>query len=335
MADSLTDVKPGDLITAEMWNNLMTRLTTAEAKLTQLSVTMSLGNIIVPDLFGRKLSDAKAILADPSHQLILGIVLDALGNLINTNLSASGKLLVLNQLPAPGTRTTLGSSVSLVVAASGVTSAVTETVQPKPPIVKSVTPSPAPVGTQVTVLGANFVDPPDQNVVTIGGKATTKPTNQSSTTMLFVKVPTDISGAPVKPTDAVLKDVKVVVKNDNGTGEGKCDVGPPPAKPKAEITSIIPEGGTVGDVGVVGKSVIIKGTNLGAQPGDNEVSFDGVPAPVVSAKPEGTEIKATVPTGIDGVLPGKIRENVPVTVKVKGQEAASDAALIAIFMKGQ
>ncbi len=103
------NVKPGDLIEAAQWNALV-------AAVQALSGTVSPAGISVPSLFGLTLGNAVAILTLPTTQLAVGSIVDSLGNAVDPTLVDSKPLMVLNQVPPPGTNVLVGSGVSLVVA---------------------------------------------------------------------------------------------------------------------------------------------------------------------------------------------------------------------------
>ena len=95
---------------------------------------------------------------------------------------------------------------------------------------------------------------------------------------------------------------------------GGDDDGDPDPKPQPTITSIEPAKGEVGD------EVIIKGTNFSTTASDNNVSFNGAVATVMSAT--ATEIKTTVPaTATTGNI----------TVTIDGLDPATSSTSFEVF----
>lgn len=297
MAVTLKEVQPGDLITAALWNSLLVKFKELETKVQQLSGSIPTGMMTVPDVFGHKLSDAKAIIAMPSQQLGLGFVVDAFGKIIDPSLQASGALIVIAQAPAPGTKANPGSSVSLAVSASG-----GSTSQPPPvPKIKGFEPNPAPVGSEVLIGGEAFAANPKDNVVTFDGVPAGTPTKSTGNTLRVI-VPSGIKGAPVKPDDKTKPNVKVVVKVGDKSAEGLCDISAPLSeKPVPKIETITPSPGVVSKDKT---SITITGLNFSPDKKANFVKFSGTPKDGVNPD-TATEkqLVVAVPKEIAGFIP--------------------------------
>jgi hypothetical protein len=276
MADSLIEVKPGDLITSEMWNNLLAKLAELEKKLAELEGNVPKGLTTVPDVFGRKLSDAKAMLALPAQQLGLGFIVDSSGKIVDPTLQASAKLIVISQAPGPGTKVNPGSSVSLAVSAPITTSS---GVAPTPagPKIKGFDPEPAPVGSEVLIGGEGFAADPKDNIVTFDGVKADTPTKSTGNTLRVI-VPKGIKDAPVKPGDKTRLNVPVTVTVGNLSGEGLCDISAPISeKTPPKIDTITPPTGVV-STAQSKKTITINGANFSTDPKVNFVKFTGFPS---------------------------------------------------------
>lgn len=143
------------------------------------------------------------------------------------------------------------------------------------PFITSVSPVSGPIGTSVTITGANFGGTQGTSTVTFNGTPTT-PTSWSATGIV----------APV-PTGATTGNVVVTVGGvaSNGVSFTVAAAGPP------SITSINPTSG------LAGTSVTISGTNFGTTQGTSTVAFNGVLATATSWSDTSMSIVAAVPTG--------------------------------------
>lgn len=306
MSLNIREFRPGEIITAFDINSLVTVLQNHDAQLQQLG-SLPAGPVTVPVLFGRTLGEARAILAALSQPLTLGIVIDAFGNLVDAFASTTQSRIVLNQIPAAGSRTTAGVPVNLVVAAqsSGGGSG-----GPTPPQITSVVPNPVRVGAQLEILGQNFAVLNTDNNVRIGGVSVT-PSPLSNVGLLRVTVPTGIPGVPTVPGQPGLAGVQIVVTTAAGQATTTCTVDPPSATPVPAIGSFNPT------VGIVGNTLTITGSNFSSTAANNQIVFDGVPVPATSAS--ATQLVVTIPTTIPGLgQAGDDRQNVPVIVRVGG-----------------
>jgi IPT/TIG domain len=219
-------------------------------------------------------------------------------------------VLVLNQMPAPGTNVYAGSSVNLVVSPMPGSSIAA----PLLPSITSFNPVPVPVGAQLEIDGQNFDPLNTNNKVTIGGVATAAPSAGSNTVKLFVVVPTGIANAP--STAGVTLSVPVVVTAPAGVANNTTTITAPLANPLPTITGFNPP-----STGNVGQTITISGTGFNSTPANDTVIFDptGTPVNVTPTAATSTQLTVTIPTGISGLTqPGQFR-SVPISVKVGGQ----------------
>jgi hypothetical protein len=154
------------------------------------------------------------------------------------------------------------------VASNGVNFTVTTTV----PSITSLTPSNGPVGTSVTIAGANFGGSQGTSTVTFNG-VSAGPAVFWSTTSITVLV----------PSGATTGNVVVTLGGVASNGMSFTVLTAP------SITSLSPTSA------VVGASVTITGTNFGATQGTSTVQFNGTPATPTSWS--ATSIVARVPAG--------------------------------------
>jgi len=146
------------------------------------------------------------------------------------------------------------------------------TVTAPAPIITSIQPNPASVGTTVTITGANFGATQGGSTVTFNG-TTASPATWSATSIT----------APV-PVGATTGNVVVTVSGQPSSGYSFTV-----AVPAQNITNIQP------NPAAVGTSVTITGTNFGATQGGSTVTFNGTTASPVSWS--ATSITTLVPVG--------------------------------------
>jgi hypothetical protein len=292
----LNNVRPGDLIRAEDWNALV-------AAVEGFSVPVTGGPISVPSLFGLTLGNAVAILTLPATQLVVGTLFDTLGNTVDSTLNDSKPLLVLNQVPAAGTKVFAGSAVNLVVSPKPGSAPP----PPKVPIIGGFKQAQVAIGAQAEIDGQNFE--PGKTSVTFDGVFAAAPGfPPSSPSQLFVVVPTGIPGAP--SSAGQTKDVQVIVTTSSGgpSSPATLTILPPLTNPLPTITDFDQKPGTVGAV------VTVTGSGFDTSAAaNNSFSFGGVVQPaqsVISA----TQVTVTIPTGIPGVTSAGATINVTVTV---------------------
>jgi hypothetical protein len=309
------DVKPGDLITSELWKLLLDRIGDLEAKVQVLSGNIGTGTVTVPDVFGHTLKDARGQITKPALQLGVGFIIDAFGNQVDDNLPASDSLIVIGQMPQAGTRTQPLTSVNLAVSGkTGTAGGGGET--PKLPKITpgAFTPSPVPAGTEVTIGGENFASIPGDNKVTFDGVAG-QVSDSSTPTFLKVTVPKTLPNGPQKVGDPTNDKVKVHVTTPKGEADGTIRVSAPISNEASpHIDTITPATGRFTE------PLIINGTGFSATPGDNRVFFSDKPS-------DGVAPSGASPTQLTLNLPESLKSEfttVPLTlsfnviVKTKG-----------------
>ncbi len=318
MATLPSQVQPGDIITSEFMNALLGELEFMRKDLDKL-LDQGTGDVIVPDVFGRTLAEARTMITTLG-QLAMGSVLDVSGKLVDYSHSDVQLSRALYQLPAAGTRVVPGSSVNLVISATeGGTG---PGPAPNPTIAELRLPDDTvatrfAVGTGMIIIGTNFDVVSTNNEVTFAGQpATVTPSAVEPTTRIRVVVPTGIPGAPTAPGQDDLTGVSIVVRN-TVTGRQTsttCTIAPPPEIATPHISSI--ESG----VHIVGNSVTISGSGFSEVEAENEVFFDETPAEVPTSSSE-ISLTVIVPGGIPGV--SDIPKTVQVTLRVNRVDADS------------
>jgi RHS repeat-associated protein len=131
-----------------------------------------------------------------------------------------------------------------------------------PPVISSISPTAATLGSQITITGTNFGDAQDTVEVQFNASVYPAPAativSRSETTITVVIPPSSVTG-----------NLQVSV---NGIGDSTAfTVIPTPA-----ISQLLPNSG------VGGTSVAIYGTNFGTSQGSSTLSFNGVPAASIS-----------------------------------------------------
>jgi YD repeat-containing protein len=139
------------------------------------------------------------------------------------------------------------------------------------PSISGLSPTSGPVGTSITISGANFGATQGTSTVTFNGTSAT-PTSWSNTSIV----------APV-PSGATTGPVVVTINGQASNGVTFTVTVPP------SISSLTPISGPVGT------SVTISGSNFGATQGTSTVTFNGAAATPTSWSD--TAIVATVPAG--------------------------------------
>ncbi|RKH58487.1 IPT/TIG domain-containing protein [Corallococcus llansteffanensis] len=306
MADELNEVKPGDLITADQFNALIQQV--------KALLAAGGGPVVVPNLYGQTLASAKAILAIPGNNLVLGgNLLDAFGQPVDPNDAANQTRRVIGQVPAGGARVTAGTAVSLLMAAKPTTGGTTPD-----PAITAFSPLQVPVKEALQIIGKNFSSLPSDNLVTFNGTAAPAPSGQSSSSALFVIVPDNFPSAPKAGQPAVQVTVKVK------TAEGKevsgfVTVQAPTGVQHATLDGFAPS------PPVSGQDLVITGTGFGATASAVKVKFSNEPSTGVTPKQvTPTSLTVTIPTNLSGMRSGFFKA-FTVVVSVNGVESLPDA----------
>ncbi len=272
MATTLVPVKPGDLITSDLFNLLIQTVNQLQAGQTQIPP----GAVLVPNLFGQTLANAASVLIQPALKLGVGTTLDVLGNALDPDLPDSKARIVLAQNPLAGAYSLPGTGVNMVLSAS-VTGGGGQT-GPKVKI-STFIPQKAPIKQPLTIIGEGFDADPFKNEVTIGGIPAGTPSSQSTTTSLFVVVPENIPNAPSAPGSEMV--VKVMVRTPYDQQFADLTIVPPLPGSNPVINNVTDANGNVADTFFVGDTVIINGDSFGDVTKDASVMFDGTKAVLV------------------------------------------------------
>ena len=296
MADELAPVQPGDLITAEKWNALVARV---KGMSTARPIT-------VPDLFGRALADARAVVQLPGSQLNLSQVIDAFGLNIDANDVANAQRRVLSQVPSGGAQVPAQTGVSLVVAA------VATGAQPgAAPVIDAITPSTQQASGFVIITGKNFDTPAQTNTVLFDGVSSTP--DDGTPIALRVRVPLGIPDVPA--SGGSKENVQVVVQNrlKQPSQPQPMTVQSPPAVLPPTIKTIAPQ---TGPMGVLGQPIVITGTDFGTDLAAIRVFFDGGPAGGVAPSAGSPESLTVTPPVSIAIGPPLSSHAYQVTVRV-------------------
>jgi len=217
---------------------------------------------------------------------------DAASNTVTFNgtpavvISAYYGTYVYASVPAGATTGRISVTVNGVTATSATDFVVPSTA----PTITSFSPPSGTPGTIVTINGTNFSATLANNSVTFNGTPAT--VTSAATTKLVATVP---AGATTGP-------ISVTVAGQTGSSANTFVV----VVPAPTISSFTPNSGPVGTL------VTVNGGNFAPSIAGNTISFNGVPASVVSATP--TQLTTTVP---EGATTG------PIQVATGGQTAIS------------
>lgn len=165
MPDSLHEVEPGDLIEAELFNQLVRRLRELEKKLDQVPADA----VTVPRFIGSSLGTAVDRLNRPNVLLNLGSVYDSHGNALTPTLSENRSRTVVSQMPRPGTNVSKNERVELLIAATSSADGGNGGSEQPGPTIKTVDPNPQHIGSPIMISGDHFGNDPGSVSVTIDG----------------------------------------------------------------------------------------------------------------------------------------------------------------------
>jgi hypothetical protein len=213
MANGLQEVRPGDIISAELMNNLLKAVNDIESKLSGIEGLLAgPGQVVVPNVFGLSLSAAKAEVTKPKYGLQIGDVFNTGGQRIFPENIAALELSVLNQVPEAGRIVDVGSKVGMVIAqlaSSGGTGGGIGATGPNHQVTGVLPPEGKAADGEVTVVGTGFITPFSRNHVIFDGTFTQIPKPGSTVTGLVVDIPRDLPGLP--------RDVAMAVEIDGVT----------------------------------------------------------------------------------------------------------------------
>jgi hypothetical protein len=316
--EDLEEVKPGDLITAALINALIRAMK---------DVVSTVGDNVVPNFFGRTISDVKNALAQGGNKLKIVGAMDAAGVVVDITRTESATRVVVGQIPPPDERVKDNTGAYLLIAAvpgSGPQ-------QSEPPVITGFSPLTAPVSTPVQLIGKNFDPVQSLNKVTFDGVPASVPSADSTRFSLFVSVPPGIPNAPTQAGQQ--KTVSVVVTTPTGIASAQLIITAPPAQPTPSINS---PGGFSPAIGAkLGSALTVNGQNFGTVASNVRVFFDdqplgGSPSMPVGVQPStvsATQLVVTIPTTLEGFSQTGDRKSVSVKVSV-GQLTSLGVAVI-------
>lgn len=192
-------VHPGDLITADLWNKLLSAIDRVDARIDANEAR------VVPDVVGDLLGAARDEIA--RARLELQTVLDAEGTRVDLADAALADRIVLAQMPSPEDFVRIGRRVTLLITAAKVR-------KPNAPDLTAANPvggGSAQVGKGLELIGTAFtgkVTVSIRNTALTAGQFTV----DSATKITIPKVPA-FEGAP---GPGATKPVAIVVGNENG-----------------------------------------------------------------------------------------------------------------------
>ena len=285
-------IQPGDVIRASFINGLVDQVNALA-----LGGPSTPTGVVVPNVIGQQLSQARTTLTQPAVNLALGTTFDTFGALVDPNAPASATRMVVGQSPFGGSRVSAGSAVDLLIAGQGGG----PVVQPKPSITGFGAVS-TPIGQPLTILGDNFDLTASKNIVTIDGVPAGVP-NPASKTSLTVTVPNS-AGVP-KAVAVVVSINGVGSSNSMSTSILAALPNPNPSIAFFDTSPFM--------VARVGQPMKINGSFFSSTPANNTVMFDATPA--VASAATATQITVTVPE-IPGVNQGAGPKLVTLVVKV-------------------
>jgi hypothetical protein len=228
-------VRPRDIISSDLINAILDQLGQLTGGPT--------GSVVVPNVFGTFLGDARTIILQPFRQLTLGFTLDVTGAAIDPASSVNFNLIVLNQSPQGDALVPPNTPVNLIVSQAG-----TSTTPPvtQPTFDDTRTPGGAsstsfPVNGPLVIVGTNFSANASQNAVTFNGIPAASVTSDPAdpTRRLGVVVPAGIPGAPDEPGEPPLAGVVINVQKTGAQPVTRTVtvMAPVPGQPRIDVVS--------------------------------------------------------------------------------------------------
>ena len=309
MATLPAQVRPGDLISSDLMNAILDRLSQMGGG--------PVGTQVVPNVFGLFLGDARAAIVQPGRQLMLGFTYDVTGAAVDPLSTANFSLIVLNQSPPGNSLVAPNTPVNLVVSQQIASSGGGTT--PPPTITRTETAGGTaatsfPVNGTLAIVGTNFSATASQNTVTFDGTPGTVASDPADPTRrLLVTVPTGIPGGPVNPGDPAKTGVVLSVRRLGGD----------PVTTTVTLTAPVANQPTIANVSPAtqfeNQNVTITGTNFAA---NAQVRVRGTLATIVGT-PTATTIMFTVPDFPD-ITPGTpVPASLVVTIPTVGDATFS------------
>jgi hypothetical protein len=258
----LDHVGPGKLIRSDVFTWMLERIRDLEER---VGDDGGRGRVVVPNLTGRSLSSALAIINSDALSLRLGPVLDIDGLSVNARSIENGSRIVLMQMPPADGRVASNSLVRLLVTEQA------ETPVPAPSI-DDLVPNPVRVNEFLTIQGSDFPStwrPDLGDAVTFNGTEGDVETGSSNTQALQVRVPEGISGVPEEGDDEVEVTLTVQVRSE--TAQSTVRVQPSVGQEPIQITGIRAADNTNP---TTGEAIVIVGTGFSDTLDENIVTFD-------------------------------------------------------------
>jgi hypothetical protein len=236
-------------------------------------------SLALPQLASITITPVSPSIAPGATQPLTAMGFDSGSNLLGTlqsviwSSSTPSVATVTNAAGSAGVVNSLTPGISTITATvGGITGSTQVTVAANPPNISGISPNSGPVGTTVTITGANFGSAQGGSTLTFNGVAAT-PTTWTATSIIV----------PV-PVGATTGDV---VMNAAGVSSNPVsfNVTPPPV-----IGSVSP------NTGGIGTTVTLSGSYFGEMQQGNSVTFNGIPAGATNWTDQ--SITVAVPTGL-------------------------------------
>lgn len=269
MANELHEVDPGDLVESELINHIV-------RVIEDLKERVGAGiesPVTVPLFIGLDLGTASDQLERPNVFLQRAPVLDVAGQSIDPDLSEMRSRTVVSQLPSPGERVSSGTPVRLLVSAG--TSGGDDGDTTPPPEISFPGDITVPLGTVLTIPGANFL--PGTPEVTVDGVPAT--IERRTSVALDARVPETIS---LPGGAARLVPVSVTVRGVTVTDDDSVTLVPKPPGAQPTVTgldvtrhsdeNVPPEAG--GPMAHTGTTIVALGENYVADASKVQVVFE-------------------------------------------------------------
>jgi hypothetical protein len=311
MANVLSHVKSGDLITAALLNSIIDRVN---------GVAVAPSGVSVPSLFGYTLGQAVSMLQSSTSSVQLGGVLDVYGTATSPTDPTKIGLTVVSQSPSAGLLVPSGTGINLVIAAavSGGPS--------KAPTITSLIPSSPTVGLTLQIVGTNFDTAFSNDVVTIGGiQATVQSTTNNNGQTLFVTVPT---GA-----DKVAQPASVIVTTPSG-GASNALTATIQASTGVQPPTITSFSGTA--VQVLGTTALVNASSTGTDITVSGTGFgtDASKVQMFLGNPATAGVPSLTPTSGTAVTATTMTIHVPPSSQIAGASLVSTPILVVNGVQG-
>jgi hypothetical protein len=326
MAQSIDKVKPGDLIKSELINAMIDNL---ESLTQAMSGIGGIGLIVVPNLVGRTLGEARALLSDPTAHLNLGAVFDVFGLAASAVATDAQTRLVVNQVPPSGARVAVGTALNLVLSVrQPSTTTGGDTVPSDKLVLDSIhpfTPSPVRIGDPLTISGDNFDLSRDLNEVLFDGKKADMPL--SSTKKSLVVVVPNIDNPPTGPAQ---KEVTVLVRAKGQEASAKLNLLAKSDVPRPAITGVMTPAGNPPNTIAPGDIIKVNGNAFASSPTRNEVFLDSLKLTPRATDSTANSLSVVLPDNLATVFNMSAGDTRKIDITVRNP----DTALLSTPFKG-